>query len=73
MPMTQKGSINRDCHIAAAVLVTEDVSEVVLFGGGRDLTSFTTLSETTILRLGKLWPTSNLCHSNFGQQSTSVR
>ena len=50
-------------HIAATVLVTEDVSEVILFGGYR---VFDRISETTIIRLGKLCPTSNLCHSYFG-------
>ena len=63
MPVTQKRSMKRDGHIAATVLVTEDVSEVILFGGMRGAT---TISETTILRLGKLCPTSNLCHSYFG-------
>ena len=38
-------------HIAATVLITEDVSEVVLFGGTRDRRI---ISETTIIRLGKL-------------------
>ena len=62
MPVTQKSSMNRCEHIAATVLVTEDVSEVVLFGGWRD----DYISETTIMRLGKLCSTSNLCHSYFG-------
>ena len=63
MPMTQKSSMERFFHIAATVLVTEDVSEVILFGGWRDNDR---TSETTIIRLGKLCPTSNLCHSYFG-------
>ena len=50
-------------HIAATVLVTEDASEVVLFGGWRDGDR---ISETTIIRLGKLCSTSNLCHGYFG-------
>ena len=62
MPVTQKSSMKRYTHIAAIVLVTEDVSEVILFGGYRG----GTISETTIIRLGKLCPTSNLCHSYFG-------
>ena len=62
MPVTQKRSMQRYYHIAATVLVTEDVSEVVLFGGVRGIS----ISETTIIRLGKLCPTSNLCHSYFG-------
>ena len=61
--MTQKSSIVRYGHIAATVLVTEDVSEVVLFGGTRYSAH---MSETTIIRLGKLCSTSNLCHSYFG-------
>ena len=64
MPVTQKRSIERYHHIAATVLVTEDVSEVVLFGGVNRVGS--NISETTIIRLGKLCPTSNLCHSYFG-------
>ena len=63
MPVTQKISIKRHYHIAATVLVTEDVSEVILFGGYR---GGYYLSETTIIRLGKLCPTSNLFHSYFG-------
>ena len=63
MPVTQKSIMKRYNHIAATVLVTEDVSEVVLFGGWRSLVR---ISETTIIRLGKLCPTSNLCHSYFG-------
>ena len=63
MPMTQKRSIKRFKHIATTVLVTEDVSEVILFGGYR---GSRTISETIIIRLGKLCPTSNLCHSYFG-------
>ena len=63
MPVTQKSSINRYNHTAATVLVTEDVSEVVLFGGVR---VGITLSETTIIRLGKLCSTSNLYHGYFG-------
>ena len=63
MPVTQKRSMNRYDHIAATVLVTEDVSEVILFGGRRGTT---TISDTTIIRLGKLCPTSNLCHSYLG-------
>ena len=63
MPVTQKSSMYRRHHITATVLVTEDVSEVILFGGLRYLTA---ISETTIVRLGKLCPTSNLCHSYFG-------
>ena len=67
MLVTQKSSMNRYRHIAATVLVTEDVSEVILFGGIRDgIAGFTIISETTIIRLGKLCPTSNLCHSYFG-------
>ena len=62
MPVTQKSSMNRRLHIAATVLVTEDVSEVILFGG----VQVGSKSETTIIRLGKLCPTSNLCHSYFG-------
>ena len=62
MPVTEKISIKRNDHIAATVLVTEDVSEVVLFGGER----VGSISETTIIRLGKLCPTSNLSHSYFG-------
>ena len=62
MPVTQKRSIKRYDHIAATVLVTEDVSEVVLFGGLRD----GCISETTIIRLGKLCSTSNLYHGYFG-------
>ena len=62
MPVTQKRSMQRYYHIAATVLVTEEVSEVVLFGGVRGIS----ISETTIIRLGKLCPTSNLCHSYFG-------
>ena len=65
MPVTQKRSIKRYYHTAATVLVTEDVSEVVLFGGLRSVT----ITETTILRLGKLCPTSNLCHSYFGNSN----
>ena len=64
MPVTQKSIMKRYSHIAATVLVTEDVSEVILFGGGRG--GRTTISETAIIRLGKLCPTSNLCHSYFG-------
>ena len=63
MPVTQKKSMKRCRHIAATVLVTEVVSEVVLFGGW---SGSQTLSETTMIRLGKLCPTSNLCHSYFG-------
>ena len=63
MHVTQKSSMDRYSQIAATVLVTEDVSEVILFGGLRRGSS---ISETTILRLGKLCPTSNLCHSYFG-------
>ena len=63
MPVTEKISMKRLHHIAATVLVTEDVSEVILFGGGRGGSN---ISETTIIRLGKLCPTSNLCHSYFG-------
>ena len=57
MPVTQKSSMKRHLHNAATVLVTEDVSEVVLFGGVRDGAY---ISETTIIRLGKLCSTSNL-------------
>ena len=63
MPVTQKSSMKRYHHNAATVLVTEDVSEVFLFGGWTD---GDIVSETTIIRLGKLCPTSNLCHSYFG-------
>ena len=63
MPVTQKRSMKRDDHIAATVLVTEDVSEVVLFGGYQ---GDSTISETTIIRLGKLCSTSNLYHAYFG-------
>ena len=63
--MTEKKSMERYHHIAATVLVTEDVREVILFGGVRG-TSYTTISETTIIRIGKLCYTSNLCHSYFG-------
>ena len=63
MSMIQKRSMKRHDHIAATVLVTEDVSEVILFGGMQDVR---TISETTIIRLSKLCPTSNLCHSYFG-------
>ena len=62
MPVTQKRSMKRNDHTAATVLVTEDVSEVILFGGRR---IFDYISETTIIRLGKLCPTSNLYHSYF--------
>ena len=55
MPVTQKISIKRHYHIGATVLVTEDVSEVILFGGHRD----GRISETTIIRLGKLCSTNN--------------
>ena len=58
MPVTQKSSMSRYRHIAVTVLVTEDVSEVILFGGWRGDDH---ISETTIIRLGKLCPTSNLC------------
>ena len=61
MPVTQRGSIKRRDHNAATVLVTEDVSEVVLFGGVRS----GYISETTIIRLGKLCSTSNLYHGYF--------
>ena len=55
--------MKRYYHTAATVLITEDVSEVVLFGGmrGRRI-----ISETTIIRLGKLCSTSNLYHTYFG-------
>ena len=62
MPVTEKRSMKRSDHIVATVLVTEDVSEVILFGGVGDVI----ISETTIIRLGKLCPTSNLCCSYFG-------
>ena len=64
MPVTQKRSTKRYHHIAATVLVTEDVSEVILFGGV--MRRGTIISETAIIRLGKLCSTSNLCHSYFG-------
>ena len=63
MPMTQKSSIKRYGHTAATVLVTEDVNEVVLFGGRQ--TGGGIITETTIIRLGKLCSTSNLYHSYF--------
>ena len=64
MPVTQKSSMKRYHHIAATVLVTEDVNEVILFGGVMRGDRY--ISETTIIRLGKLCSTSNLCHSYFG-------
>ena len=64
MPVTQKRSMEQYYHTAATVLVTEDVSEVVLFGGLRD----GCISETTIIRLGKLCSTSNLCRGLLWQQ-----
>ena len=47
--------IQRVSHTAAAVQVTKDVSEVVLFGGFQCSTGLIgPVSGTTIIRLGKL-------------------
>ena len=53
--MIQEKRIGRYDHIAAVVKVTENVNKIVIFGGAmKRFTEY--IAETTLLRLGKLFP-----------------
>ena len=55
VPVIQEKRIGRYDHIAAVVKVTENVNKIVIFGGAmKRLTEY--IAETTLLRLGKLFP-----------------
>ncbi len=56
-------SQSRECHYAAAFVISSELTEIVIFGGRDQLSHM--LSDTTILRLSKFYKNKTFIQFNY--------